>query len=324
MEVKMKVIVIGAAGHIGTYLIPMLVKSGFDTVAITRTMTQPYEQDEAWNSVERVLLDRAKDGNFTAKLKAMQPDIIVDLVNFNIGSTKEMVNAFKDTKLSHYLYCSSCWAQGRAELLPFNPDSTQKEPLDQYGKDKFASEMYLKEQYQKDGFPATIVMPGQISGPGWTIINPWGNTSMRVFQDIADDKAICLPNFGMEIIHHVHGYDVAQVFFKAITHRQQALGESFDAQAEQAITLYGYAKHVYEYFGHEPKIKFLDWKEWCAYEGNPQECEHTYYHIARSGTFSIEKAKRLLDYQPKYTNLETIDLAVKSYIDREMIKVTDR
>ena len=59
------------------------------------------------------------------------------------------------------------------------------------------------------------------------------------------------------------------------------------------------------------------------YEGNSEECEHTYYHIVRSGVFSIEKTKRLLEYQPKYTCLETIDLAVKSYIDRNLIRVSD-
>ena len=59
-----------------------------------------------------------------------------------------------------------------AETLPFDPDDLCKEPLDDYGKDKFASEMYLKEQYRQNRFPATIIMPGEISGPGWPIINP--------------------------------------------------------------------------------------------------------------------------------------------------------
>ena len=317
----MKVIVIGAAGHIGTYLVPMLIKAGFETIAITRTMSEPYEKDYAWSKAERVFLDRSGNAHFIDELKSMEPDIIVDLVNFNVEDTRKIVEGFQNSNLSHYLYCSSCWAHGRAEILPFNPDDLEKSPLDHYGEDKFASEMYLKEQYRANGFPATIIMPGQISGPGWTIINPWGNTSIRVFQDIADGKEICLPNFGMEILHHVHGYDVAQVFFKAITHRNQSLGESFDAEAESSITLYGYAKHMYHFFGHKPQIKFLSWKEWCEYEGNPVECEHTFYHIARSGTFSIEKAKHLLEYQPKFSNLETIDLAVQSYIDRGLINI---
>ncbi|MDO4961975.1 MAG: NAD(P)-dependent oxidoreductase [Eubacteriales bacterium] len=316
-----KAVVIGAAGHIGTYLIPMLVNGGYDTVAVTRSMSKPYEDDPAWETVQRVLLDREKDPDFVSKLADMKPDIIVDLVNFDIKETKKIVEKFSGTGLSHYLYCSSCWAHGMAELLPFDPNDDAKEPLDAYGIDKFASEQYLKQQYRENGFPATIVAPGQISGPGWTIINPWGNTSFRVIQDIADGKEIALPNFGQEIIHHVHGYDVAQMFYKAITHRENALGQVFDAEAESHITLYGFAKHLFRFFGKEPKIKFLPWPEWCAYEGNPEECDHTYYHIVRSGTFSIENAKRLLEYQPKYTNLETIDLAMQSYIDRGLITI---
>ena len=317
----MKAIVIGAAGHIGTYLVPMLVKAGYETIAITRSMTRPYEDDPAWARAERILIDRG-DPKFIPMLKEMEPDIIIDLVNFDIEDTKKMVEAFRNTGLSHYLYCSSCWAHGMAETIPFDPDSICKEPLDAYGKDKYASELYLKNEYRQNGFPATIVMPGQISGPGWTIINPWGNTSMRVIQDIADGKEIALPNFGQEILHHVHGYDVAQVFFKAVTHRNQALGEAFDAEAATHVTLYGYAKHLYEFFGHEPKIRFLPWPEWCAYEGNPEECSQTYYHIARSGVFPIEKGQRLLEYKPKFTCLETIDLAMKSYVDRGLITVS--
>ena len=67
-----------------------------------------------------------------------------------------------------------------------NPNDIGKESLDEYGKDKFASEMYLKGKYRTNGFPAKVILPGQISGPGWTIINSWGNTSFRVIQDIID------------------------------------------------------------------------------------------------------------------------------------------
>lgn len=318
----MKAVVIGGAGHIGTYLVPMLVKGGYETTAITRSMSKPYEDDPAWRRASRILADREKDPDFLERLKALNPDIIVDLVNFNVEDTKKLVETFRETNLTHYLYCSSCWAHGMAQTVPFDPDALVKEPLDDYGKDKYASEMYLKDEYRRNGFPATIIMPGQISGPGWTIINPWGNTSLRVFQDIADGKEIALPNFGQEILHHVHGYDVAQVFYQAITHRNQALGESFDAEAKEHVTLYGFARHLYEYFGNEPRIRFLPWEEWCRYEGNEEECSHTYYHIARSGVFSIEKAQRLLEYQPKYSCIETIDLAVKSYMERGLISHT--
>lgn len=287
----MKVVVIGGAGHIGTYLVPMLVDAGYETISVTRGNSMPYEWNPAWDKVEKVMLDR-RDCEFAQKIAAMNADVVVDLINFDIEDTKKMVSVLKKTNCIHYLYCSSCWSHGRAEILPFNPDDLKKEPLDHYGKDKFASEQYLKDEYRQNGFPATIVHPCQISGPGWTIMNPWANKFMKPFQIIASGEKIYLPNFGMETLHHVHGYDVAQVFFLSIIHRNQALGESFHATSGQSITLYGYAKLMYEFFGKEPQIDFMPWDKWCEYVGNEKETEDTYYHIARSGYYSIEKEKK--------------------------------
>ena len=315
----MKAIVIGAAGHIGTYLVPMLVKAGWDTTAITRTMREPYAWDDAWNGAERMLLDRANDAAFLDKLAAMRPDVIVDLVNFDVCDTRRMAEAFSDTSLSQYLFCSSCWAHGRAETLPVNAAERAEEPLCAYGRDKLASERYLQAAYAERGFPSTCIRPGQISGPGWAIIGPWGNASLTPFRRIAAGEEILLPNFGMETIHHVHGYDVAQCFFQAMTHREQALGEVFEAASGGSITLYGYARLLYDFFGREPRIGFLPWKEWCAYEGDAEECESTYLHIARSGFYSLEKERELLMYLPKYTNVETIRIAVQSYVERGLL-----
>ncbi|UTY39045.1 NAD-dependent epimerase/dehydratase family protein [Allocoprobacillus halotolerans] len=318
----MKVVVIGASGHIGTYLVPQLVKGGFDVVAITRGKSQAYVSDPMWHYVKNVYLDRSQE-DFAQKIAEINGDVVVDLINFDIEDTKKMVKALKDTKLSHYLYCSSIWAHGRAEFIPEDPNAL-KEPLDHYGKDKYASELYLKEQYRIHGFPATIIMPGQISGPGWTIMNPQATKDNRVFQKIADGEEIVLPNFGMETLHHVHAYDVAQMFYKAITHRTNALGESFHAVAKESMTLYGYAKALYRYFHQEPKIRFLSWEKFCDYLGNEEYIDDCYHHIARSGHYSIEKAERLLEYHPKYTTLETVEEAMESYIARGIIVLKDK
>lgn len=316
----MKVVVIGGCGHIGSYLVPKLVKAGYDVTNISRGQSKPYVHDNAWDKVENVTLDRMNDEDFAYKIAKMNPDIVVDLISFYIKDTKDMVEALKETKISHYLFCSSIWAHGRAETLPADPNCL-KEPLDDYGINKFQSEQYLKEQYRINNFPATVIMPGQISGPGWVIINPYGNQDTKVFEKFARGEEVYLPNFGMETLHHVHADDVAQMFFKAILHRNQALGESFHAVAEDSFTLYGYANAMYEFFNKVPKIKFLSWEKWCEYIGNEEDVDKTYYHIARSGYYSIENAKKLIGYQPKYSVRETVEISVQSYIDRGIINI---
>lgn len=317
----MKVIVIGGKGHIGTYLCPMLIENNFEVICITRGKSVPYQENPLWLKVENIIMDREKEPNFEKKIADLEADYIIDLVNFKLESVKKMVSALKSCKnLKLYVYCSSIWAHGIAEIIPFKEDDMNKLPICEYGKSKFESEIYLKEEYEKNKFPSSIIQPGQISGPGWVIINPWGNLNLKVFQDIADGKEISLPNFGMETLHHVHAEDVAQMFLNCILYKDNSVGQIFNCVSENSITTYGYAKHLYKYFGKKEQIKFLGWKEWCDYEGDKEECNFSYLHLARSGAFSLDKSKTLIKFKPKHTNLDAIDSAIEDLIIKGKIK----
>lgn len=316
----MKIVVIGGAGHIGTYLTPRLAKAGHEVISISRGINKPYIEDPAWEKVKQMKLDRSKTEDFSQKIADLNADVVVDLINFTLKDVKSMVEALRETNLSHYLYCSSIWAHGRAELVPADPNSV-KHPLDEYGCQKYQSEQYLKKEFRTTGFPATVIMPGQISGPGGTFINPLGNEDSKVFQTIAEGGKIYLPNFGMETLHHVHASDVAQMFVDAVNHRNQAVGESFHAVAEESLTLYGYATLIYQFFNRDPKIEFLSWEKWCEYIDDEYHIDKTYYHIARSGHYSIKNAKNLIGYSPKYKTSDVVEDSLKSYIERGIISV---
>jgi len=314
----MKTVVIGCSGHIGSYLVPKFVHAGHKVVGISRGQSKPYKQDPAWREVEQIVLDRSKDteGDFERKIAALNADVVVDLINFTLDDTKRMVEALKSTNFSHYLFCSSVWAHGKTTNVPILEDQP-KYPFGEYGIQKAKSEEYLHSLYRKEGFPETVIMPAQISGPGWLIMTPAANHDLEVFAKISRGEEIAIPNFGMETVHHVHADDVAQVFFNAVTHRNASLGESFHAGSGEAITLLGYAQAIYRYFGHEEKIKLLSWEEWCEYTNNEDYVDRTYGHIVRSGLYSIEKAKRLLEYYPRYTLMETIEESVAYMVENK-------
>ena len=101
-----------------------------------------------------------------------------------------MVGALSGGSCAHYLYCGSCWEHGRATVLPTNDEGERRAPLCHYGKDKLASENYLMDEWRENGFPATVIMPGQISGPGWDIIGPWGTINLKPFQKVADGGVV--------------------------------------------------------------------------------------------------------------------------------------
>ena len=85
-----------------------------------------------------------------------------------------------------------------------------------------------------------------------------------------------------------------------MTHWGNAVGESFNAVSERAITLRGYADAVAGWFGREADLKFVEWEEWQKGK-SPEEIRLTGDHISHSPCHSIEKAKNLLGYSPRYT-----------------------
>jgi nucleoside-diphosphate-sugar epimerase len=45
-----RVVVIGATGHIGTYLVPRLVRGGHEVIAMSRGAREPYHASPQWGS----------------------------------------------------------------------------------------------------------------------------------------------------------------------------------------------------------------------------------------------------------------------------------
>lgn len=317
----MRIVVIGGSGHIGTYLIPMLVERGHEVINITRGQSQPYIAQAAWKSVRQVLADREsqdKAGTFGAFVRDLKPDVVIDLICFTESSARHLVESLRD-HVQHFLHCGTVWIYGHSTQVPATEDQP-RHPFGEYGIQKAAIEAYLLDQARRNGFPATILHAGHIVGPGYAPLNPAGHFNPQVFAQIARGEELTLPNLGMETVHHVHASDVAQAFLKAILNHSTSVGESFHAVSPAAITLRGYAEAMYAWFGQEPKLKFLGWDTWKTTVPEA-EAQATWDHIAHSPNASIAKARRLIDYQPRYTSLEAVKEAVQWLIDHQKLVV---
>ncbi|MBZ0295598.1 MAG: NAD(P)-dependent oxidoreductase [Anaerolineae bacterium] len=306
----MKIAIIGGTGHVGTYLVPRLVQAGHEVVVVSRSQRQPYHADRAWNRVQQVTLDRAeaeKTHSFGPMIASIGADVVVDMICFRLDSAQQLVQALRG-KVQHFIHCGTIWIYGPSAEVPAS-ESQPRQPFGDYGIQKAAIEAYLLDEARKNGFPATCLHPGHIVGPGWPAINPQGNLNLAVWETLAKGETLTLPNFGMETLHHVHADDVAQLFQQAIDHWSAAVGESFHAVSPAALTLRGYAESVAGWFGQEANLNCLPFDEWKA-TVSEQDAQATYDHIAHSPNASIEKARRLLDYAPRYSSLQAVREAV--------------
>jgi nucleoside-diphosphate-sugar epimerase len=159
------------------------------------------------------------------------------------------------------------------------------------------------------GVPSVILHPGHISGPGWPVITPAGNLDPDVWRRLATGEPLALPDLGLGVLHHVHADDVAQAFERALT-RPAAIGESFHVVTEQAMTLRGLAHGVSAWFGREPAIDYVDWPEFERRVG-AEHATATREHVSRSIVASIDRARAVLGYAPRYSSLQALHEAAR-------------
>jgi nucleoside-diphosphate-sugar epimerase len=304
-----RVLVVGATGHIGSYLVPRLVRGGHEVIAMSRGSRDPYHPSPQWDSVTTIAIDRdAEDaaGTFGDRVAALGPDVVIDLICFTADSARQLVYALRPSR-PLLVHCGTIWVHGPALSVPVTEDDPRT-AYGEYGTGKAAIEALLHRETLTGGVPSVVLHPGHISGPGWPVITPAGNLDPAVWTSLATGKPLMLPDHGLGVLHHVHADDVAQAFELALS-RPAAIGASFHVVAQRAMTLRGLATGVAAWFGREPVLEFADWAEF-ERQATAEHAAATREHTFRSITASIGRARQVLGYAPRYTALQALHEAL--------------
>ena len=306
-----RVVVIGATGHVGGVPGPEVgagrVRRGGGQPG--RGVAVPGRSGLA--RCRAAELDRSAleaDAGFGAEIAALGGDIVIDLICFTLASARQLVEAVADD-LDLLVHIGTVWTHGHSVAVP-TPEDAREE----------AVRGLRDRQGRGRGVPAAAGPsrrpaghdrpPGPHRRPGLGAAEPGGPLQPG---DVRDHRSrrqlLTLPNLGLETVHHVHADDVAGVVMATIAHRHSSIGESFHAVSEQALSLHGYAEEMYRWFGREPRLDFLPYAEW-AVDRDPDDASATWDHIAHSPRCSMAKARRLLDFRPRYSSLEAVQESV--------------
>jgi len=319
-----RIVVIGGSGHVGTFLVPRLVRAGHAVINLTRGARSPYIDDEVWSDVEQVAVDReAEDaaGTFGKRVAALEADVVVDMICFTPDSAAALVKELRGHS-GHLIHCGTIWRYGPSVKQPMREDDTSP-PIGEYGTQKAAIAELLAAETASGGLITTVLQPGHISGPGWTPIGPLGNLDPGVWYALSAGQEIAVPGLGAELMHHVHADDVAQAFQLAVEHRDAAAGESFNVVAPSALTARGFLAIVAGWFGQTAKIRSVTWAEFRS--GTTAEfADASWGHLSRSQYASIEKARTLLGYAPAFEPEAAVLDGIRWLIDHDQLEVANR
>ncbi len=319
----MRIVVIGGSGHVGSFLLPRLVRAGHEVVNLTRGVRAPYVDDEAWSQVEHITVDRdAEDsaGTFGSRVAALGAAAVVDMICFTPESAVALVEALRG-RTEHLIHCGSIWRYGASVKQPMHEDDSSP-PFGEYGTQKAAIADLLAAETRSGGLVTTVLQPGHISGPGWPPIGPLGNLDPAVWYAVSAGQEIAVPGLGAELMHHVHADDVAQAFQLAVEHRGAAAGESFNVVAPSALTVRGFLAIAADWFGQASRTRSVSWPEFRS--GMPAEfADSSWEHLSRSQFASIEKARTLLGYAPAFEPEAAVLDGIRWLIDHGQLGVAN-
>jgi nucleoside-diphosphate-sugar epimerase len=282
----------------------MLVARGHDVIAVSRGIREPYHVFDGWKEARHVSIDRdsaERLGTFGDSIASLGAEVVIDLICFDVESARRLVDSLRD-RVSHFIHCGTLWVHGVPLARPYD-ETFPREPFGEYGIKKAAIEKYLLTE-AGNGFPATVLHPGHITGPGWIPINPAGNLDPSVFESLKRGDPLPLPADGSATLQHVHAKDVATAFVLALENRT-SIGESFHVAAREPVTLRDYAAAVAMWFDRTAQLRYLPWDEWKT-TVSERDAELTYDHIAHSPFASIVKAERMLGFAPEFSAIGAV------------------
>ena len=173
----MKILITGASGFIGSFIVEEALRRGFETWAVVRkSSSRAFLQDERIHLIE---LNLSSEEQLTAQLKDYQFDYVIhaagvtkslhkeDFFRINTEGTKHFVRALLATqnKLKRFVYISSLSIMGAIrEQQPYQEIREEDEamPNTAYGKSKLDAEQWLDTI--KD-LPYVILRPTGVYGP---------------------------------------------------------------------------------------------------------------------------------------------------------------
>jgi len=306
--VGLRVALTGATGYTGGRLLETLVQRGDGVSALVRPAsskrslpaTRIVEGDLSGAAALRALVEGADAVIHVAAVyrTAGHPDSYYRDVN--VGGTERLLEAAAAAGVARFVHTSTVGVHGHVERPPAD-ESSPLAPGDVYQRTKAEAETLALEFGRRRGMAVTVVRPGAIYGPGETRF-------LKLFRAIARGRYAIVGD-GRAFYHPVYIDDLIRGFILSLE-RPEAVGEAFIlagpryvSQAELAATI---ARHT---GGRVLPVRIpaapLRWlgalcETVCIPLGiEPPLHRRRVEFFTKSRAFSIEKARRLLGYQPQ-------------------------
>ena len=329
----MRVFVTGGAGFIGRYVVRELLKKGYEVTCLVRESTNTQGMPEGVDYVygdltKKETLEAVGQGiDYVLHLAAMGHVSAVSqeayraFVAVNEEGTRNLIEAFSNSrKLQKFVHFSSTAAMGRIGD-PILDETSTPNPQTPYQKSKYRSECVCREAFRQAGFPAVIVRPCMVYGPG-------GTGEFHKFCRLMKKGIFPKVGRGQNLTPLVHAADVAAGAVAAMEKGRP--GETYLLASQSSIPMDEMRGYIMEALGAKAAYPYLPtWMALCGakclealFRLIGKQPPVTYRNIKSTvtdRTFDISKARGELGYEPRIDFGEGIRETVRQYRQQDLI-----
>ena len=296
----MKILVMGGKGWLGHHIARIFAEQKFDVTILTRGKKSEFNNEVA--GVKAIVADK-NDAAAMQEVFQTQYSVVID----SVPTVTSLNNVHQFARnLKHYIHCSST---GGYAPLPFIPcDETAPyggfNPTTGWSQKRIVDNLSL-EYFRNEGFPATVIRPCYITGPGKLPLDNLGDRRESFIKEIIEEKPLDLPNDGQALLQPIHVVELARSFYLALEH-PCSIGQIYNITLDHALPLNRYLEVTAAVFDKKPVINYLSVDAILAKYG-ASISENGLRFLATHMCFTNAKARRDLEFKPAYTPEEAIE-----------------
>jgi len=324
----MKVLITGAAGFIGGYLVDELLSHGYKVIGMDNfskygKIEKSYNNHKNYTFIEgdvkdtRVLKDIVSDCDQVVALAAkiggityfhkFAYDLLAENERICASTFDAVIWAFKNKKLKKINILSSSMVFENTNNFPTKEGEQllSPPPSSTYGFQKLATEYFAKGAYEQYGLPYTIVRPFNCIGIGerksLTDEDIYsGNIKLAMSHVVPDlvqkvlkgQDPLHILGAGKQIRHYTYGGDLAEGIRLAME-RKEALNQDFNISTPESTTVKELAKLIWSKINKNKPFNFVS--------------DKPYRYDVQIRIPDMEKAKKLLGFEAKTKLSDALD-----------------
>jgi UDP-glucose 4-epimerase len=267
-----KCIVTGGSGFIGTHLINLLLKEGYQIVNIDRNgrFSEKYDlvcadiSNTDYNLKIREAMEGASCVFHLAALAQVQPSIEkpLEFDKINTHGTLNMLELSREAGIKKFIFSSSSSLYGDHEVFP-TPETQPPNPLSPYALQKSIGEQYCKLYSKIHDLDTINLRYFNVYGEGAPTEGAYCSVIEKFFQQMLSGKNLTIYGDGKQRRDFVYVQDIARANFLASKSKEEWNGEAFNIGRGESHSV----QEIADVFGLpqnylpptiEPKISLAD------------------------------------------------------------------